>query len=394
MPKDISSPFTPGQPVPVEFFAGRIDEVERLNAMVARSLQGRLQIGFITGERAIGKSSLASFVRHLAERDSEVIGLHAFLGGVGSLEEMVRRVFNKLLTQTAGSPVYEAVKGFFGDHVRQVGLFGISVEFEASSRDLQHAVNDFGRSLNELYQRIKDQKKGILLVLDDINGLASQAEFANWVKSLVDEISTSGTGLPLCMLFVGVEDRRQSLINLQPSLTRVFDLIEIRNWSEEETSSFYDGTFGSVGIKVEQEALGTMSQFVGGFPALAHEIGDAAFIADDDARVDEMDAVRAVAAAAEVVGRKHLEPRVFRSISSENHRKLLTKIAELEPGVFRRADLMALAVGGEASTLDGFLGKMLDLGVFVREQRGVYRVASDLYHVYFAMGDALDPSAE
>ena len=47
-----SSPFRPGQPVPLEFFVGRIKEIERLHSMVKASIhQQRLTIGFTTGER-------------------------------------------------------------------------------------------------------------------------------------------------------------------------------------------------------------------------------------------------------------------------------------------------------------------------------------------------------
>ena len=45
-----SSPFSPGQPVPVEFFVGRSAEIERLSGMVRGSAQGRFKIGFVSGE--------------------------------------------------------------------------------------------------------------------------------------------------------------------------------------------------------------------------------------------------------------------------------------------------------------------------------------------------------
>ncbi|MBI4459701.1 MAG: ATP-binding protein [Acidobacteria bacterium] len=89
MPKDTSSPFTPGLPVPPEFFVGRLGEINRLRKKVARSASGRLEVGFLIGERGIGKSSLASFVKLLSEREHGMLGLHTFLGGVDSLEEMV-----------------------------------------------------------------------------------------------------------------------------------------------------------------------------------------------------------------------------------------------------------------------------------------------------------------
>jgi AAA+ ATPase superfamily predicted ATPase len=229
MPKDTSSPFTPGISVPVEFFVGRIKEVERLRKKVASAaIDGHLEVGFLTGERGIGKSSLASLVRYLSEKDHQMIGLHTFLGGVISLEEMVRRVFDRLLKESVETSWHEKMKDFFGSKIRQVGLFGISVEFEASTQDLKRMVHDFAPALRNLIDRLKDEKKGIFIILDDINGLASSPDFSNWLKSLVDEIATSQKPLPLYLLLVGIEERRQELIRSQPSLARVFDLVEIR----------------------------------------------------------------------------------------------------------------------------------------------------------------------
>ena len=50
-------------------------------------------------------------------------------------------------------------------------------------------VEHFQRVLRSLVSRLPDGKRGLLLILDDINGLAESEEFANWLKSLVDEIA-------------------------------------------------------------------------------------------------------------------------------------------------------------------------------------------------------------
>lgn len=131
-----TSPFRPGQPAPVEFFVGRSSEVERLRGMVKASAMGNFRIGFVSGERGIGKSSLASFVRHLSERESAFAGCHVFLGGVGDLKEMLRRTFDRLLKESMDEPWHGQIRKFFGDRVRKVGLFGVTLELDLADRDL------------------------------------------------------------------------------------------------------------------------------------------------------------------------------------------------------------------------------------------------------------------
>lgn len=388
MPKDYS-PFTPGLPVPVELFVGRRNEIDRLRQKVAATIGGRLQVGFLSGERGIGKSSLASFARFLVERDFQVLGLHTFLGGVTELTEMVRRIFDRLLKESVDKAWHDKVTRFFGNHIRQVGLFGISVEFGATDGDLQLAVHDFAPSLRRLTERLRDEKKGIFLILDDINGLASSLDFANWLKSLLDEIATATEPLPLCLLLVGLDERRQSLASLQPSLMRVFDLIEIRAWSDDETRAFYQNAFSKVGFTVDDDALSLLSGYTGGLPVLAHEIGDAVFNVDDDNRIDEKDASVGVIDAAEIVGRKHLEPRVFRVIRSERYRAILRKIAR-EPFQlqFQRSEVRTHLNKEELRVFDNFLRRMTELGVIVRETErgaGSYRFTNLLHWLYFSM---------
>ncbi len=386
MLKDTSSPFTPGVPVPVEFFVGRRKEIEHLMKKVVSARSGRLEVAFLIGERGIGKSSLASFVKSLSERDWQMIGLHTFLGGVVSLEEMVRRIFDRLLKESVETAWHKKIREFFGNHIREVGLFGISIEFEAPAQDLRRMVHDFAPALRNLMDRVKDEKKGIFLVLDDINGLASSPDFANWLKSLVDEIATSQKPLPLCLLLVGLEERRQDLINRQPSLARVFDLIEVKEWSPDETRTFYKEAFSKVNIKVEDGALDSLTRFAGGLPVLAHEIGDAAFNLDTDGLIDNADAIEAVIASAEIVGRKHLKPQVFQAIRSTRYRSILARM--LFAFEFQRADVLKRLAPQEARVFDNFLRRMIQLGVISRDTEGgagTYRFTNLLHYVYFVM---------
>ena len=141
--------------MPIESFVGRIREVELLSSLVKASVQGRFTIGFVSGERGIGKSSLASFVRHLSEHESQVAGCHVFLGGVEDLKEMLRRTFDRLLKESMDRPWHEQIKEFFGNHVRKVGLFGITLELNLKDSDLSHLANDFVPTVTRLLDSLK-----------------------------------------------------------------------------------------------------------------------------------------------------------------------------------------------------------------------------------------------
>ena len=382
-----TSPFRPGQPVPIEFFVGRVDEIRRLHGMVKASTQGRFKIGFISGERGIGKSSLVSFVRHLSEQGSAVAGCHVFLGGVQGLQEMLRRTFNRLLKESMDKPWHGQIREFFGNHVRKVGMFGISLELDLKDRDLSTVAHDFVPTIRRLMDSLKGHKSALFLILDDINGLAGSEAFANWLKSMVDEIATSRRTVPLCILVVGLEERRQELIENQPSLARVFELIDLAPWSTGEVTQFYETSFDSVNAKITDSDMERLVRFTGGLPVLAHEIGDAVWRTARNLDISAREVTAGIRTAADVIGRKLLEPRIFAAIHSERYRSILRKLSAEPRMRFRRSELVDRLTDDEKRVMDNFLRRMKQLGALDADPgiRGGYRFPNLLHALYFWM---------
>ena len=381
-----TSPFRPGQPAPVELFVGRSKEVEQLRGMVRTSQRGVFKIGFVSGERGIGKSSLAVLARRLVEPEG-ALGCHVYLGGARRLDEMLRQTFDGFLKESASQPWRGAVRKFFGDHVQEIGLFGVTLKLDIQDRDLAVLRHNFVPAMKRLLEQIGKHKRSIFLILDDINGLSTSDEFANWLKSMVDEIATSQNSPNLCILFVGLEERRHELIAQQPSLARVFELIQITPWSDEEAASFYRKSFQSAGAETTEDSLQRLVRFTGGLPVLAHEIGDAVWRRAKGPKIQRREVLTGIFLAAEVVGAKWLEPKIFQAIRSENYRAIISKMSERPKLNFQRAELRERLTPKEQRVLDSFLRRMKKLGALEEdpEVRGGYRFPSLLHGVAFTL---------
>jgi len=382
------SPFTPGVPVPLEFFVGRQKEVEEIVNAVGKAVSHKsVERIFVSGERGIGKSSLCNMALTVAEERHRVLGLHVFLGGVTTLEELARRVFERLLQKSRDKSWFETIKSYLGNHVKQVGLFGITLEFTASDSELKRSLEDFPSVLRNLLDKLKDEKRGLMLILDDINGLSASRPFADWLKSFVDEVATSGQPLPLLLMLVGLSERRSQLINHQPSLDRVFDLIEVKRFQEEEIREFYSKTFSKVNVVVQDEAMNVLSIFSGGYPVFIHEIGDAVFKIDTDNVIDKADASMGIFKAAQTIGAKYIEPKVLATIRSERYKGILKKIVQHPSDrTFTIRELSKRVTEEERKVLHNFLQKMKKLNVIVQlpgASKGEYSFVSDLYVVFF-----------
>ena len=325
-----------------------------------------------------------------------MLTVHVFLAGVTASSEAVRLVFDKLLKDSQDTNWYTEIEDLFSKHVTEIGLFGARVGFAPKPDALEQITRSFDEALATVYDRISSESQGIMLVLDDINGLARSDEFANWLKSFVDTVATAKKPLPLFLLLVGLEERRRELIANHESLARVFHLVDIRPWSDEEATEFFSKTFQSVGMTVEDDALKFMVRYTGGLPVLGHEIGDAVFRVTEGEVVGPAAVTSGVVRAARIVGSKHIEPTVIEAIKSAKYKSILGKVSASDM-VFKRSEVLEELGSGERSVLDNFLRKMRDLGVLEQVSDsgpGYWRFTSILHRLYFLLQSRVADAGE
>jgi len=384
------SPFSPGQPVQPEYFVARIKEIQRLERAIRQTISGRNENVFITGQRGIGKSSLALFIRHLAEKEHRLIGSHCYLGGVRSLDEMMGVTFQKLLQDCTDKSLFDKLREIFADYIAELKFFGMGIEFTKDKSKLHTLANNFLPALRKIYDEAKKNgKKGLILILDDLNGISDVPQFSQFLKSRVDELATSGKPLPILLILVGLPERRDELIKHQPSVARIFDVVDLPPMSNSESEDFFMNMFNKHNITVTSEALSLIVELSGGLPMLMHEVGDAVFWQDTDNDVDFADAIAGITEAARVVGRKYIDPKVSSLLKSKTYASILRTIHKKAPvgGMFSRQEILEALPTREQKNLDNFLLRSRELGIIeARKARGEYKFVNPLHQLYTCFG--------
>ena len=387
MTKPETSPFTPGRPVPADLFVGREAPLDALRGRARAAAGGRLEVGFLSGERGIGKTSLARFAARACEDEHGLLPVHVILGAPAGTEEVVRQTFDRIAMIARTERWPKRFLELFGERIRQVGTFGFQVEFAPKAKDLASMTRNFDIALRGVMDAFPDSRRGLFLTLDDINGLAATPPFAFWLKRFVDTVAVSEGPFPVYLLLIGTERVRRQLASHHESVARIFDLVHIEPWSNAEVAGFFRRTLDRVGMKPDGAALELMCHFAGGLPVLAHEIGDTAFRVAREAVISERDARNAVVAAAQVVGTKYVAVQVFDWIRSGRYRSLLRKIPQMAAGgTFRRKEVLKRLRPEEGGVLDTFLQEMLRLEVLERVPDagpGRYRFAVNLHYLDF-----------
>lgn len=382
------SPFYPGQPVPVELFVGRAKEVERIERAAIQVAAGKPQAIFISGDYGIGKTSLARFVRILVEKDPGLLGFHIMLGGAESLDGLAAASVQTVASVADAKPTtVDQLRKCLADYIGEQSLFGVKLHLEKLRRDAPDISRGYLPFLRKVYDRVKADYKGLMVILDEINGIAANPAFARFLKGLVDENAVSDSPLPLLLILCGTDDRYREIVQHHRPVERIFEVAQIEPMSEAEMREFFEGAFAKVGMRVEEEAMVRLCRFGGGLPKLMHLLGDAAFWIAPGNVVDRDVTNRAILAAVEDVGRKYVDQQVYRALRSRDYHSILAKLARHEFDlVFKKSMIEKGLSPKEQRKFNNFLQRMKRLSVLVAgEERGEYAFRDRLTRLYLMM---------
>ncbi len=385
------SPFFPDQPVPVELFVGRGEQIKRIMTRgVEQAAKGKPTYVFLEGEYGIGKTSVAQFVQWMAERDKKLLGIYTTLDRAESMDDVGIAVLDGTLKAGVYNPTLgEKVRAAFAKYMGEQTLFGVTIRTEALRKEGPQITQGLLPFLNQTWSRVKDDGiRGICLVLDEINGIANNPKFAPFLKGMSDVNAPTSPGkpsVPLLLILVGVEERRRQIGSHHPSVGGIFDVVKIDPLSNDEMADFYLRAFESVKFTVEKSAMDILTHYAAGFPKIMHIIGNAAFWIDRDGIIDKADAISAVITAADEIGKKYVDHQVYEAIRSETYRSILHKIGKIGPAdlMFTKKDIEGVLAESEKKKLNNFLQKMKDLKVLRSSgSAGSYEFASRMVRLY------------
>ena len=141
---------------------------------------------FITGKRAMGKTSFIQYVSRVAEDNFQMIPIYFNNGDGSSVEELILKLIEQLSE--------EFDKGYWGKNfvdgylkrIQEIKVAGFGFSLEKHENLIVDIKSNFSKLLVEICENFEN--KGIFFIIDDINGLSDNIEFTNWYKSLFESI--------------------------------------------------------------------------------------------------------------------------------------------------------------------------------------------------------------
>lgn len=390
--KEKSSPFTPGFPVSPEYFTGRKNELTKLSHAINQTINRSIQSVLITGDRGAGKSSLAQYIEKEAKSNYEFVTLYFRLGGIHNLNEFVKNIYIEWSKSLFSSSIGKKLKDFFKEiitNIDSIGLFGVSVKFNDKKLDEISTPSNLIDSIEIFTEKIKDvDKKGVMFIMDDINGLAKDQAFAEFLKSFLEKLNSFRPHIPFMLILISLPEKWQMIEQNQPSISRIFTKIELEPLNDDEVKEFYTKTFDDVGTEINNDAMKLITSLSSGYPVIIQEIGDAIFWVDDDDVISYEDSVEGIINASKIIGAKYIQSTVYNAINSPKYKKILSAVTYDNISYsFKKSEWMKFVDNKDIKehNISDFLAKMKALGVIRPLERGHYQFTNTLIYLYITM---------
>ncbi len=162
------SPFYPQKPLPPDKFFGRDDLVREIWKKDLQPVWNhrRTQMVWLSGERGIGKSSLANFLVDLSEKEG-LLSLRINLSRVHTVDDLIEKIIYKILEyqEKTKEPISKFIKDNFKKYFEELevptifGSLKIKIKEEEIKKDIPEYKRNFEDFLKTFIEGIKQSSK-------------------------------------------------------------------------------------------------------------------------------------------------------------------------------------------------------------------------------------------
>ena len=242
---DRESPFQPGTPVYPDRLRGRKETIEKILRYVNPAIKGETQHFFLTGNMRMGKTSVTDLVKDYVNYEKGMIGVYVSNKGNDSIETLTTWIIEALINELPQKSRLEWIKKWFGNHIESIEVKGTKIKFKVDEELSIDFKNYFPDYIIEIYDEFPESRQnGILIIIDDINGLSKSREFPDWYKKLADTLAVSNHyDLPVYFLLAGYPERFNALVVHEESFGSIFHFDFIDCLSDDEVIDFFKNAF-------------------------------------------------------------------------------------------------------------------------------------------------------
>ena len=141
-----------------------------------------------------------------------------------------------------------------------------SLKFTPQENYLESLIDTFDIFIKDIADNI-GKNKGIMIIIDDINGLSQNPDFANWFRGMMHKLTFEyDEQIPVTFLLTSYPENLVKLQNHNESFNRLFYHYEINRLSNEDVYIFFKEKFKQTNITCSEDILKLIVQCSYGIP--------------------------------------------------------------------------------------------------------------------------------
>jgi hypothetical protein len=407
------NPFKPNSPVSPGMFAGRLEELDRLDTHLVQTRAGNPSNFIITGERGIGKSSLMLFIKGVAQGhipigttnetvkflviDTDIDQNTSQLGLVQKFELGLRK-------ELARS---ERARDFFKDvwsFIKRIEAAGMKLKEQQKLQQDETILEEFAYSLAETVNRVCKHSTdesifhahydGVLFLVDEADNGSKDLALGSFFKLLSERLQRRNCENVMFGL-AGLPNLHDVLLSSHPSSLRLFEEIILGRLSDDDVNLVVDMALkkaneeNNANYTITNNARSQLIRLSEGYPHFIQQFGFSAFAMDSDNEIGMEDVTSAAfgpRGALDLIGDRYYRDDFYNKIQRDSYRQVLRIMAENLDAWITKVDIRK-SFKGKDSTLDNAIKALRDRHIILSKEgeRGIYR----LQHKGFAYWIAL-----
>lgn len=389
------NPFKPNHPIYQGLFAGRVEEVKKIDkALYQTRNENPTNILFI-GERGIGKTSLLLVAKYISQGmfswDNEkydFLPIHLVINSKTTLSDFVIKFHNGLKRELQKSNNAKKIFDTCWEFVKKLEIAGCKINENQESNN-EILIDNFIYSLSETVRHLttgndtKTLKDGIVVIIDEVDTATKDLDLGTFLKTLTETLTFEGCNKVLFIL-AGLPQATDRLRESHESSLRLFEEYEMKPLSQGDVKYVVNSALSEINkseddiLTVDDEAMRAFYSFSEGYPHFLQQIGYSTILNCESNKID-VDLVKKSmfenGGALELIGNRYYVDLYYNKINTDSYRQILTIMADQWNEWISKEEIRKKFSGSGTNLANG-IKALRDRNIILtkRGQRGLYRL--------------------
>lgn len=394
------NPFRPGGIVAPGMFAGRLEEVDKLEQILFQTKAGNPSHFLIHGERGIGKSSLLFYLQKVAdgtitsthELGFRLLTINVELEPANRYEDIIRKVGSELHHVVATQDSLRELLKSSWDFLKRWEVMGVKYSRDSpKSTEPHELLNELTRTVAKTAEAISLQHDGILILIDEADKPPASANLGEFAKVFTERLTKTGC-TRVSLGLAGLPSLLTKLRDSHQSAPRIFDHMRLDPLlPDERVQVLHRGLEAAketngFEVTIAEDAARWIADLSEGYPHFIQQFAWSAFERDTNNIIEIDDAAQGAFGpdgAFEQLGMKYFHDLYFAQIGSDEYRSILYTMSDHFDGWVTK-DQIRKESGVKETKLTNGLAALKQRNIILTKEgeRGVYRLPTRSFAVW------------